>query len=410
MARRLVVVLLLALTLAGCASPAAERAAPEATPEGAIGDDAPVNLFLLDALRPFTSTVSNGAEPQILVTNDGSTILVGDVSGVSRSVDGGATWTRMSAPLLPGLFADGWALAQDDAGRLYASTTQGQAMNVDVSDDNGRTWQASGIVGEGLIVETSSIADRPWLAARGDGDAALLMNGDRGESCARTTDGGRTWLDRSVIPTAASPNAGSAAYDSRGRLWFTNGATVYRWNVPCSGNPSVLQLPATGAQILTQLRLDALDRPYVAAPSGNNGQMLLFSNQPGLGWKTLTVSPPELKSNTFGSVDVRDDGQVAVAWYASETAGDPSNLNFQGVWNVYVARIDGFWTATPTITYDRLTTSANHNGGYCMGGVTCTSGRDLLDYFGIDHAPDGSLHIAFGDDSGSAKVVYAHLS
>ena len=410
--RLLTIALLLALPLAGCFEPEPARGvvagADDAQRDAPGVAVAPSNAFLADAPRPPGAAVSGGAEPSILVDRDGAFILVGDTSGVYRSVDGGATWSRASVPRLGGLFNDGWALAQDDVGRLYASTTNGQIIGVAISDDDGATWRAS----TQQVVGAAGVADRPWLAARGDGEVALLYYGaPTGEMCVRSLDAGETWPDRGL--GWSGPNAGNAAFDSKGNLYYSNGDQVYRFTMACRAAPSARPLPPSGAQIFTQIAIDGEDRVYAAQPTANNGAMTLrgFSAWSTLAYKDLVVSPPEVASNTFATLSAHGD-EVVVAWYGSETPGNPAIATYEGAWNVFVARVTGFWTDTPTIEYARLTTDANHVGDFCMGGVSCTNGdRDLLDYFMVDHAPDGSVHVAYGHDgtSSRAEVRYAHV-
>jgi hypothetical protein len=40
-----------------------------------------------------------------------------------------------------------------------------------------------------------------------------------------------------------------------------------------------------------------------------------------------------------------------------------------------------------------------HSGEVCEGGVSCTTGRQLFDDFGVDTDPAGWAHIAFSHDS-----------
>ncbi|HET6404624.1 MAG TPA: sialidase family protein [Candidatus Thermoplasmatota archaeon] len=383
--------------------PLVGSATHDATPRLALG------AHLQDDVVLPAGTVSGGAEPIIHVTRDGTTLLVGDSSGVYRSVNGGATWTRLSHPFLQGAFTDGRAIAEDDVGRIYVAHTQGQIVGVARSSDNGASWDLIS-----RVVAVGAIADRPWLAARGDGEVTLIVyNAGHGEECFRSTDGGATFLDRTLI-TPGVANTGGMAYDPQGRLWYSNGASWYRWTT-CLQPPLPVDHPNGGAQILTQTAVDAQGRPYSALPSGNNAQMLVHARQTTGGVKTLAVSPAELKSNTFGAIAVNNaTGEVAVGWYGSTTAGNPSASTFGGSWHVYVARITGFWSASPSVTVTQVTTTPNHVGGFCMTGVTCGSGadRDLLDYFGLTFAPDGSVHVAYGHDgaTSNSEVRYAKLA
>lgn len=371
---------------------------------------APAPAFYADASDDGAlpvAGVSTGEEPMILVA--GGTLLVGDTAGVHRSTDGGATWTRSAHPFLPGAFTDGRALAVDDAGRLYAAHTQGQFIGVAVSANMGATWEWTS-----HVVAANSIADRPWLSAQGDGKVVLVWYGDFGEQCAYSSDAGRTWTTR-TLTGGGVPNAGSVHLDEAGRVWYTNGASIFRWSTPCGAIMRTVPLGASGPQILDQLAVDDAGRAYAALPSFDSSRMEVrgVRNMDASTLKTLSVSPAVLRSNTFGAIATKADGsELAVAWYGSESAGNPS-ASFSGEWNVYVARVTGYWTASPVVTVQKVTTEPNHVGGYCMSGIACTTGtadRDLLDYFGVAYAPDGTLHVAYGHDGATTNAVVRHAA
>jgi hypothetical protein len=281
----------------------------------------------------------------------------------------------------------------------------GQLIEVVSSHDNGNTWSKP------AVADVASIADRPWLAARGHGEVSVIDNADNGERCMRSTDAGATFLDRSLL-TVAHPNPGNVVYDASGALWMTNGAVVQRWLSPCKGSlVQTVPLPASGTQIFAMIALDDAGHNYVPLPTPGNGAMQLAGHlyvSPNSA-KTIVVSPPELHSNSFANVATRGN-EVAVAWLGTTGSGDPSASGFQGVWNVYVARVTGFWTATPTVTVTQVTTTGMHSGWFCTAGVTCTSGRNLGDYIGVAYGPTGDLHLAFVDDMHDGRVHYAHVA
>ena len=373
-------------------------------PLAAPGEAGGVFLAPLVAdLAAPAGSVSGGAEPSILLA--GSTVLVGDTSGVHRSADGGATWAHSSHPFLPGLFTDGRALAMDDAGRLYVGDTQGEVVGVAVSDNLGASWAYTT-----SVVGASSVADRPWLAARGDGNVALVFFSAPvgSEQCAYSTDAGRTWLTRTVTNSGPA-NAGNVVLDAQNRLWYSEGTRVLRWSQPCQGSLQLAILPPSGAQIFTQMAVTDAGDALLAQPSADNGVMELraMHGLNTLSMKRIAVSPPGLRSNTFGAIAAKPDGsEVTVAWYGSATPGNPSGA-FSGSWDVYVARVTDVWSATPSVTVTKVTSVPNHVGGFCMAGISCTTGdRDLLDYFGVAYGPDGAVHVAYGHDgSGSSSSV-----
>lgn len=431
---------LVLLVLPGCISSLQEPAAPASEGPAVDGatDDEPRNRFLLDAPRPFTARVGVGAEPDILVDDGGEWIWMGDTYGVYRSKDGGQTWQTSPNEMFPHLLTrrilappywvilDGWAFAQDDAGTLYATTTSGPTVGVYASDNGGLTWRTSN-----PFAGLAAIADRPWLAARNTGEVALIYNAlplgarQQGTYCAYSTDGGATFVTNNLLSpqtTTAPPGviAGNAVFGPDGGLYFAIAERVYRYRVPCQGNYDFLTLPGSGQQLHTNLRVDDAGDVYVAQPTVGNGAVELrgYHGMDRTTLKRLVVTPPDLKSNTFATLDVRPGAdEVAVAWYGSETNALPDAMPNSGVWNVYVARIQGFWSANPTITWDRITTEPNHAGPFCLGGTTCdtdtaSDDRDLLDYFHIDFGTDGRLHLGYAHNTPgaqSAETRYAVL-
>lgn len=371
------------------------------------------NLWLLDAARPVGSTVSSGAEPSILVDREGRLIWVGDTSGAYSSRDNGTSWqpTASYRADIGVAFGDGVALAQDDTGRLYAAFLNDNRVDVVASTDGGASWDTMGI-GAGL----SGVADRPWLAADGDGEVVLfyfdapLVAVGLWEHCARSTDGGQTFVDRD--PVSITPGKGGKAFfDSAGRFYLAhNSGSAYRYDTTCAGSTRAIPIlsDTEGANNLLQGAADGTDLYMVGTNAA--GKIILGGSRDGGPARQVTVSPAFLPANTFSTVAARD-GVVAVSWYGSESGGDPSSTSFNGAFNVYVALVRGFWGET-TVEYYRLTAEPNHVGDICMGGIGCTTGdRDLLDYFMVDLDLWGGVHVAYGHDgSGSASTVrYARI-
>lgn len=387
-----------------------------------------------DGIEPtpaFATTVSEGAEPAVLVDKLGRSILIGDHLGVLRSTDDGATWTRISIPWIPGNHRfvggiyDGWVFAQDDAGTIYASTTDGPAINVASSKDGGATWELGAST---FVVEAGAIADRPWLAAKGNGIVAMHWNnGGMRQQCAYSTDGALTFPQRTApggLSGAAIPIGGQPAWDGNGRLVFAadgfgTAATLYRYpNPPCGTSVTRLELPPLGNQMSTQVASDD-GKLYIAGPKPDNDGVQLIG-LPGfslVGAKTLVLSPDAHKGTTFTTVATRP-GEIAVGWYGTATSGDFQTPGFNGQWNVYVARVKDFWTANPQIRVEQVTTTPNHVGDFCFQGTNCdlqgdaAGDRDLLDYWQMTYDTAGNLHLAYGHDgaTANAEVRYARLA
>lgn len=397
--------LLAVLLLAGCIAPqveapAHERAAPVVVARGEAGGGG--------GLGQGYGELGVGAEPVVLAMRGRDEVFAATFFDIYRSADRGATWTLAADPRFPNMpFVDGIALAEDDAGALYAAAINGAIVSVARSLDGGRSWEP-----HGRVAQVDRVADRVWIAARGDGEVALVYNAGRGTACARSTDGGATWTQSLLGPTTPGL-AGNLVFDGDGRLWYASNRTIHRHDVPCAGPSASLDLPAAGAQIFVQLDLDAQGRVYASYPSPDNAHMMLLGADAAMSpasVRVLAVSPPELRSNTFGSVTVAPSGDVAVLWYASRAAGAPDRDGFGGAWEAAAARVSGFWTEAPHVRHDVVDAGPLHAGPICMAGSQCTDKRWLQDYLMADHAPDGSLYAGYARHEGrSVSILVARL-
>jgi PKD repeat protein len=395
-------------TLAGCAgapdppAPGEPAPAPEDAPAPFIGRGSSG----LPILTPVGAAVSDGSEPDILADKAGRYVWIGDTSGGHWSTDNGTTWNAMPDTGLGFALSDGWSLAQDDAGSLYAGVLADNRITVSRSDDGGSSWAE-----ENLVAGVWTVVDRPWIAADGDGEVVLFYVAAAGvfvgidEHCARSTDGAATFTDQ--MPVAASPQGGKAFYDAAGRFYFarTTG-DLYRFDSTCSGGSTILRM-VDDLGVNNMLQGDASGTDVYMAAADGAQRIVLAGSRDGGPVKQLVLSPPQLKANTFATVSAHG-GQVAVAWYGSETPGDLSSAGYNGEVRVYMAVVDDFW-GLPTIRRLQLTEEPNHRGTICMGGIACTSGRDLLDYFMVDHDIWGGLHVAYVDDTGEVGVRYVHV-
>jgi hypothetical protein len=165
-----------------------------------------------------------------------------------------------------------------------------------------------------------------------------------------SSDGGHTWSDR-AIPCSTEPsstdlnhNFPNVSVDPAGNLW-------YAWSD---------------------------DSTIRTAESRNHGQ-------------TWTCSPP-VSTNT---------AQAIFPWLAATSKGvdlvyygAPTKTN--QTWYVYFAQNTG---ATPSGWGAPQRLMAVHQGAVCEGGISCTTGRQLFDDFGVDTDSLGFAHIAYSHDS-----------
>jgi hypothetical protein len=409
---RLVASLAILLLLAGCASAPPPRA-PSASGPAALDEDPspPTEPGPLDFLaRPReVNRVSSGGEPSILADRNGKFLWIADTSGVYYSTDNGTRWQQTNGYTgdFGGALGDGPGLAQDDQGRLYKASLHDNRGDVARSDDGKAFNQASYFAGYPI--------DRPWIAAVGTSVVVVYLNnlGAVGyqEACTRSTDSGATFTDRN--PVSGNHGTGGIYMAPDKSFYFTgDNGVITRHAQTCSdtisfGASTMQMFPSVGVNNL--YAMTGWQEKLFAAAAGSGNKMLVsgaakWAARP----KVYTVSPDELKTNTFGAVAARGE-DVAVAWYGSTTAGDPSAAGFSGTFDVYVALIRDYFgdSGTPTIQVWKVSERPNHKGQICMGGVTCTGNRGLLDYFGVAFDIWGGIHVAYVEDTSATTTYHA---
>jgi hypothetical protein len=122
---------------------------------------------------------------------------------------------------------------------------------------------------------------------------------------------------------------------------------------------------------------------------------LWVSHDQGATWFRHTVNPPDLKANVLPALaGGLGKDQVAVGWYGTAKSGDPSDAANE--WRYYAATsTDG----GESFNRSTITPTPYHYGKICTGGITCTGGRNLLDFSSIAVDPaDGAVTAVFPGD------------
>lgn len=210
--RRTLTLLAPLLVLAACAS----KPSDDQIPTAAASQPDPPSLGLA---KPIHHLDSVAREPMLVEHPNGTLFVSGygsQVTGVDpkavpnlwKSSDGGLIWERVDV----GKAADGAIgnsdvdLAVGPGGELYfvsmgfnRTTFEGTHVAIGVSHDVGETWNWT-------LLSEDRLDDRPWVVVTPHGDAHVIWNDGSGVSHATSTDGGRTWEERSKI----HPRGGSS--------------------------------------------------------------------------------------------------------------------------------------------------------------------------------------------------------
>lgn len=112
-----------------------------------------------------------------------------------------------------------------------------------------------------------------------------------------------------------------------------------------------------------------------------------------------------IKNAVFPSVVAGDGGRAAMSFYGTTTAGDFQDPAFTGAWHVYVATtLDGGATWT---TVDVTPNDPVQRGLICLAGVSCSQGRNLLDFQSMTVDTQGRIIVGYADGCTTPTCIAA---
>lgn len=410
---RSTLVLALVALLAGCAA----RPASELDPNAAL----PLPLDPLGFLEPtLVDNLRIASEPSVSVGADG-TVFVAAPTGVIkyatrpqdavqhldkgifqgaiwRSVDGGASFEHLA-----GLGPTPYHTAQpgggdsdiaiDADGRVYVTDQFGLfTESVQWSVDNGESW-------EGSIVPASGLppVDRQWLTVDPETPGHVWLHYNRvgyGLTVSESVDGGGSWSTRQVSGLSGPSGRGLALPGGWYGFSIATGEGVTLVHTADGGETwTDLALPVDVGEVedfFPSTFADAAGTVYVSwmEASGNGTAVVYaFSKDRGVTWSPTRVAFEQPGYGTFSWGVAGDKGRLAFVWYGAE---DPD-----AEWHVesgIVVDADG---DAPRATQMRVDPQPIRVGKPCQGGSTCTSGRELGDFFEAAITPTGELVVAY---------------
>lgn len=375
-------------------------------------------------------------EPIIEIDNAGNAYTCGP-TGFSNaaeymqvSTDGGKQFHLLGEPprgqLSPGGGGDcGIATspeqnAQGQYNLAYSGLGPLTNFAVAASSDTGRTLEAAPVSGV-----TIPGVDRQWQVFL-DADTVLLnynQQAPRQVVVQKSDDGGKTYGPRvpataedpsfpgpmRALPAEFNPNGaaeGRVPYFSWNdgpninlAISFDEGDTWQNCNAAiAAGNPTLFTTSdndnagniyiAYGENTKFHTYLTALKVADLA--ECDEGTDKFPSKNPGFS-TPIQVDRGSVRTTVFPWMTAGGEpGRVAVAFYGTESEGNPNTGEFKASWNVYVNQSLNALDSDGTFSQVKATTHPAHYDSICLNGLGCdVSGgdRSLADFFAIDYDP-----------------------
>src|SRR4051812_2185637 len=350
---------------------------------------------------PVVVSGDNASEPGIDVAPDGTVYvnapvgvlsnIPGSPSTVSRSSDGGATWTKLPAGLKATLPGGGDSdIAISPNGTLSETDLWLGSSTVATSSDKGQTWTANPV--QGTVAQ-----DRQWVTATSGGRVYHVVHQlPSGLWVSRSVDSGLTYPQQVLAATALDQTGcicppgnivsedGGILADKVGGVYATSVGGVGFYRSTNGGLTFTNTTPGPASNATTN---DA----FPAVADNGNGRLAVV-------WQAVVGSTSTVwfaSSNDFGAtwaparqivtagtslypwVAYRG-GKIAISLYHTDAAGTPDTVAEGSQWfESYLESTDGGATFSALQAADPTPVKS---GPVCTGGINCGADRELGDF------------------------------
>lgn len=323
-------------------------------------------------------------EPSIEVDGAGTIYItgvccVGNAPPLLASRDGGVTFADMAGDEVRELLGVEMDLAVDEVGNFYAADIE-VAGTFQVT-----VWDAEGNYIRHMKWPAPPLVDRDWIRAEGDGQLYYAYNTGSDTNIYTSSDGGATWSPIAIY--SSGYGLGNLAIWPGHEVCLVGGNSDGNRLADCTTDQG-----ATWSQETTSALsggnfpvpvFDEAGNLYVA--SGANERISYAARVDGAWQEPHYVSPEGIHRLPW--IAAGRDGAVALAWYGTLDA----NITATTEWYLFVAASKNADAAEPH--WDWVIADPDP---VFVGAL----GRDLLDFLQIDMGPDGALHVAYSKQDG----------
>ncbi len=327
------------------------------------------------------------------------------------------------------------------------------------SPDSGRSLQTVPVAGNG-VQDTGALADRQWLTFIDEDSVLLSYNQQQPRNIVvqRSDDGGLTYGPDTAIAGAAPDFPGPMRtlparmnpQDPATRVVFFGWSAGSKVNLSLSYDGGASFVDCVAAVDKRQPRAG-----FVTADADRRGNIYLayadkvdfhsylvtlhhrdlskcnqeIGNVPGsavapkndprdLGFsKPLQVDRDGVRTTVFPwlAADGKP-GRVAVAFYGSQSQGDPNLGTFKATWHVYVNQSLNALSSDRTFSQVRATSHPMHYDSICLNGLGCSlttpeGDRSLADFFALEtNQKTHRLQVVYDHDAKKPGEPAGHVA
>ncbi|MGI8696064.1 MAG: hypothetical protein ACR2JQ_05375 [Mycobacteriales bacterium] len=214
-------------------------------------------------------------------------------------------------------------------------------------------------------------------------------------------DNGASFVDcvAATAPGGPSTNFATADADSAGNIYIA-------YAEKAQFHTYLVTLPHSKLAGCNQ----AIGNAATAVAPKNNPQTVGFSTP-------LQVDRGAIRTTVFPWVAAEGaPGRVAVAFYGTQTEGNPNLGTFKASWNVYVNESINALSAGRTVSQVQATTHPMHYDSICLNGLGCdlsvpAGDRTLADFFAVKYNPaSGRLQVVYDNDAKPPGEASGHVA
>jgi hypothetical protein len=331
---------------------------------------------------------------------------------VTFDAAGAATWRDVTPALGLGLNIDPILTTDPQTGVTIAGGLEGECSSLWSTADDGASWTPLGNACASPAFDHETIFTGPAHPPL-PGRMTYYCAQANVEQCAASPNGGLTFGPAVPIDTNLHICMGMVGH---GRV--APDGTAYVPAAHCQLGAGVLASTTNGVTWTTNLIPNSLppkagfDPSLAVTPSGwiyaafqaaNNHQKVALSKDGAAHWTApRDVTPPGVATTTFSAMVAGDDERAAVAFLGTTTSGDAFAAGFAGTWDLYVAFT---YDSGSTWTVSQATTQPIQRGDICTAGLSCSGGRNLLDFIDATVDAQGRVLVGYVDGCDGCTTI-----